>query len=139
MTLTLGDIETIADRACYDWLDRTLVTPIIDTVQAQGDVLVVPVTRTAGAGAVDVPRSGVDVVRAVDGSHAHTLLAPDGGCRIVLRDSGSADDLVIALIDSTETCYLLHAEHGATGLAPGRYEVRRQREFDAAEARRIAD
>lgn len=138
-TLTLADVEAMSDRQVYDWLDRSVSVPIHDGMQAQGDIIVVPISRTPGGGAVDCPRHGIDVVPSVNGGHAHTLLAPDGGCTVRLTRTTGPEDLVIALIDTTETCYLLHAEHGASGIAPGRYEIRRQREWSAAEARRIAD
>jgi hypothetical protein len=140
-TLTLSDVERHAGRTCYGHVSEALAeieVPVLDGPQAQGDLLIVPVARTAGAGAVDVT-APVDVIPAVNGGHAHTLVAPDGGCRIALRSTGGADDLVLALVDAEQPVYLLHAEHGATGLAPGSYELRGQREFDAAEARRVAD
>lgn len=34
---------------------------------------------------------------------------------------------------------LLHDEHGASGIAPGNYELRRQTETSLAEQRRVAD
>jgi hypothetical protein len=39
------------------------------------------------------------------------------------------DGLAIALVDTMAPVYLLHREHGGTGIAPGRYAVRRQREL----------
>lgn len=142
MTITLEALETAAGRRCYDHVRDLFAdaeVPVLDCSQAQGDLLIVPVSRTAGGGAVGVPAEGVDVIRPTDGGHAHTLVAPDGGCRVTLRDSGSTDDLVIAVIETTEPVFLLHAEHGGTGLAPGCWEVRGQREFDAERERRVAD
>lgn len=141
MTMTLTDIETLAGRECYDHVRGLLAdveVPVLDGPQSQGDLLCVPVARSAGEGAVDVPPAGVDVVEAVGGGHAHTLIAPDGA-RVVLRVPVGADDLVVAVVESTAPVFLLHAEHGATGLAAGCWEIRGQREFDAAEARRVAD
>lgn len=141
-TLTLNEIESIVGRSCYDHVSDefgSLDIPVLDGPQAQGDLLVVPVSRTPGAAGRPVAGKGVDVVEAANGGHAHTLVAPDGGCVAVVRESSSADDLVVALIDCVSPVYLFHMEHGATGIAPGRYEIRGQREFDAAEARRVAD
>jgi hypothetical protein len=36
--------------------------------------------------------------------------------------------LAIAMIETSAVAYLIHPEHGGTGIAPGRYVVRRQRE-----------
>lgn len=142
MTITLDTLETAAGRRCYDHVRDLFADaeiPVMTAVQAQGDVLAVPVTRTPGPDAVDVAAAGVDVIAPADGGHAHTLVAPDGGCRVRLRSPESADDLVIAMIDATEPVFLLHTEHGGTGLAAGCWEIRGQREFDAARARRVAD
>lgn len=141
-TLTLADVERISGRAAYEHLARDLAVPILAGVQAQGDVIVVPCNATPGGGAVDVGPAGVDVVVALsDGRHAHTLIAPDGGCtvRVVPDDARRNGSLTLAIVDATAPVYLLHAEHGASGLAPGRYELRGQRVWDAAEARRVAD
>ncbi|GGN70583.1 hypothetical protein GCM10011579_045990 [Streptomyces albiflavescens] len=35
------------------------------------------------------------------------------------------------MIDASAVAYLIHPERGGTGIAPGRYLVRRQRERDA--------
>lgn len=140
-TLTLSDIEQHAGRRCYGHVSDQLADieiPVLAGVQAQGDLLIVPVRRNAGAGAVEVTRP-VDVIPATNGGHAHTLVAPDGGCVAHIRTSTSVGDLVLATISCTEPVFLLHAEHGATGLAAGNYEMRGQREFDAAEERRVAD
>lgn len=143
ITRTLADIEQTSGLTAYDWLPRDIEVPELDGLQAQGDLLVVPTTRTAGAGATDVPAGpGIELVKGDQGGHTHSLVAPDGGCTVHLRDTsvgGSTDDLVVALVTCTKPVFLMHPEHGASGIAPGNYEIRRQREFNAAEARRIAD
>jgi hypothetical protein len=142
MTMTLTDIETLAGRECYRHVRDLLAdveVPVLAGPQSQGDLLAVPCGRTPGADTVDVPVSGIDIIEARDGGHAHTLVAPDGGARIHLRRPTSADDLVLAVVEAAHPVFLLHSEHGATGLAAGCWEIRGQREFDAAEARRVAD
>lgn len=142
MTMTLTDIETLAGRECYGHVREMLAdvdVPVLSGPQPQGDLLAVPTDRHHDDSAVDVPRAGVDIIEAVNGGHAHTLIAPDGGATVQVRRPTEADDLVLAVIECTRPVYLLHAEHGATGLAAGRWEIRGQREFDAAEARRVAD
>lgn len=142
MTMTLTDLETIAGRECYGHVRDLLAdveVPVLDGPQSQGDLLAVPTDRRHDDTAVDVPAAGVDIIEAADGGHAHTLVAPDGGATIQVRRPTDPNDLVLAVIECTRPVYLLHAEHGAMGLAPGRWEIRGQREFDAAEARRVAD
>ena len=36
--------------------------------------------------------------------------------------------LALGILDTRVTAYLIHPEHGATGIAPGRYVIGRQRE-----------
>lgn len=36
--------------------------------------------------------------------------------------------LALGILDTRVTAYLIHPEHGATGMAPGRYVIGRQRE-----------
>ncbi len=54
----------------------------------------------------------------LDGVHPHVLVADPGTCPL---DGGS--------FTATAPVYLMHPEHGATGLAPGTYATRRQREW----------
>lgn len=132
---TLADIEQIAGRRAYDWLARDLETPVLSGPQAQGDLFVLPITSEVSGS--DVLRAGVDVIEpTADGGHAHTLVAPDGGVALEWVD-GHAH--IIALICVAQPAYLLHDEHGASGIAPGNYELRRQTETSLAEQRRVAD
>jgi len=38
------------------------------------------------------------------------------------------EQLTLGAVDTSVVAYLIHPEHGATGIAPGRYVIRRQRE-----------
>ena len=111
-----------------------LEIPVLSGPQRQGDVLIVPTHPQEGG----VPLGqGVEVVRSEAGSNTHCLHgdgtwlpAPDAATGLVqgyltVPDGGEA--------------YLIHSdEHGAMGIAPGSYEVRRQQEW-AGEWRRVAD
>ncbi len=111
-----------------------LEIPVLTGAQRQGDVLIVPCEPREGG----VPLGkGVEVVRSEAGSNTHCLHgdgewlpAPDAATGLVqgyltVPDGGEA--------------YLIHSEeHGAMGIGPGTYELRRQREF-AGEWRRVAD
>ncbi len=110
--------------------------PVLGGVQRQGDVLVRPAAVTAKT---PVPPTGTPVVRGESGGNTHAIYAADGP---VLCDvqAGSTRDLRVALLSVPEgsTAYLGHPEHGYMGIAPGSYEIRRQREM-AEEMRMVAD
>ncbi len=144
---TMTTLAELADRTrtdLDDHLDTTITVPVIDTAQAQGDLLVIPlswvdrdVRTTSDAAWATVPACGVEVVRGVAGGNAHTLHADPGTCRWT-TDVHDDEDLAVGVLEATAPAWLLHREHGAAGIAPGRYVVRRQRE-QAEEQRLVAD
>lgn len=126
---------TIENRAGH-----ALTFPVLEGMQAQGDLIVIPsdllpfTLRPAGDW-VWVPAEGWVVL---DGVHPHVLVARPGTCR-VKAFSGSSPGLELALFEATAPVYLMHAEHGATGFAPGSYTARRQREWTKRVVRPVAD
>jgi hypothetical protein len=66
--------------------------------------------------------------------YPHTLVADPGTCEWTM----AVDDrlrLALGAFRTTAVAYLLHPEHGGSGVAPGKYVVRRQRE--RAQSRRV--
>lgn len=112
--------------------------PVLAGLQRQGDVIVVPRTDLAEATS-PVPAAGSPVVRGENGGNTHAIYAADGPVFCDVK-SGSAEDLRVAVLTVPEgsTAYLGHPEHGYMGIAPGCYELRRQREM-AEELRMVAD
>ena len=139
---TLGHLMSAHDFQVLEHLRRDAEVPVLDGLQAQGDLLVVPgaapVKGRAARGrtAYEVPAEGIAVIEATGGGHEHRLFAskPGGAWYFADVTGGQA----IGVLECTEPAYLLHPEHGATGIAPGRYELRRQRE-QADEERLVAD
>jgi hypothetical protein len=130
------ELATLLDRTGLDVLDhlaRQVTVPVIDGLQAQGDLIVLPwrllgvVTLAPGARWREVPPHGVELVRGVAGNNPHTLVADPGTCQWT-RHLFDPLRLGIAVFDNTTPCYLVHPEHGGTGVAPGRWLVRRQQE-----------
>ncbi|CQD03668.1 hypothetical protein BN000_00616 [Mycobacterium europaeum] len=124
------DVVTAADIADIE-------IPVLAGVQRQGDVLVRPaigILATTG-----VPATGTPVVRGESGGNTHAIYAADGPVYCDLS-TPSARSLCVALLSVPEgsTAYLGHPEHGYMGIAPGSYEIRRQREM-AEEIRMVAD
>lgn len=112
-------------------LDRQARIPVLDGLQAQGDVLVVPNQMVGGRAAqaqIPVPAAGFPVVRGENGGNTHLLMG-DGNVRFdVAPQSQGSLDLGLLTVAEGATGFLIHPEHGATGIAPGTYEIRRQRE-----------
>lgn len=134
-TLTLNDAVTTFGVKVDDHHDLDALVPVLDGVQFQGDVAVIPAAMSATS---PVPVSGVAVVRGENGGNTHLLLAAGG----VFFDQRTATarnlTLGILTVEPGATAYLAHPEHAYTGIAPGNYEIRRQRE-QAEELRLVAD
>nr|WP_202421858.1 hypothetical protein [Gordonia sp. SID5947] len=134
MTLTLSALTTLTGLDVLDYLDQSVSIPVIDGMQAQGDLIVVPHSLVADDVVTfeatrprPVPLSGVELLRSSAGGNPHTLVADDGEC-VWLAPISDRSGLGLGILDTRVTAYLIHPEHGATGIAPGRYVIRRQRE-----------
>jgi hypothetical protein len=132
---TLADLTAATGLPVDLHLVLDLTIPVADGIQAQGDLIVVPLAELADRVAVrddaawsEVPADGVEVVRNEAGGNPHTLVADPDTC-LWTTDVDDVDELAVGVLDAMETVYLLHREHGGTGIAPGRYVVRRQREL----------
>jgi hypothetical protein len=117
--------------------DFDLDIPVLAGIQRQGDVIVLP--RIGILATTKVPATGTPVVRGENGGNTHAIYPADGPifCDIA---QPSTRNLRVALLSVPEgsTAYLGHPEHGYMGIAPGSYEIRRQREM-AEEMRMVAD
>lgn len=135
MATTTQMIEATGVDVCTTQ-DLDIDIPVLGGVQRQGDVLVRPACVTAKTA---VPAAGVPVVRGESGGNTHTIYAADGPVYCD-TEAGSARELRVAVLSVPEgsTAYLGHPEHGYMGIAPGDYEIRRQREM-AEEIRMVAD
>lgn len=130
---TLGDLTRRTGLEVLEHLERQVTIPIVDGMQAQGDLIVIPldilddVTVAGHARWRPVPPGGVELLRGAGGGNPHTLVADPGTCEwtIDVRDDQL---LAIGVLRATGPAYLIHPEHGGSGVAPGTYLVRRQRE-----------
>ncbi|NAS22295.1 hypothetical protein GT755_11440 [Herbidospora sp. NEAU-GS84] len=119
MMITLATLSARTGHTFDDHLDRSLTIPVLDGLQAQGDLLVIPAVLLGASDWRPVPPEGLVLL---DGVHPHVLVADPGTCLWT-------DGLDGRSFAATAPVYLMHPEHGATGLAPGRYVTRRQREW----------
>lgn len=145
MTVTLASLSQQTGLAVLDHLERSARIPVIDGLQAQGDLIVIPLSVVAtsvelrdGARWEPVPPEGVELLRGAAGGNPHTLVADPGTCRWTTQ-LWDADGLAIGVFAASAPVYLLHPEHGGSGCAPGTYVVRRQREQEGLRARLVAD
>lgn len=128
-TRTLGALATRHGVDLLDHLDQQLQIPVLSGLQFQGDVAVVPCPARAGvAPGQQVPAAGVAVVRGENGGNTHLLVADGQVSWAAGRGSGGTLTLGTVTVSEDATAYLLHPEHGGNALAPGSYELRRQRE-----------
>ncbi|UBU13634.1 hypothetical protein [Nonomuraea gerenzanensis] len=142
MTMTLAELTSRTGLTVLDHLEQSVTIPVLDGIQAQGDLIVIPLplpdVRDWDAGWQPVPPEGVELLRGVAGGNPHTLVAEPGTCRWS-RHVRDWQGLAIGVFDASAPVYLLHPEHGGSGCAPGRYVVRRQREHEGGGSRLVAD
>ncbi|WP_220446584.1 hypothetical protein [Nonomuraea deserti] len=145
MNVTLASLTRRTGLTVLDHLEQSVRIPVVDGLQAQGDLIVIPLAMVAGSvrarpGArwEPVPSAGVELLRGEAGGNPHTLVADPGTC-LWTDQVLDSDRLAIGMFQAQATVYLLHPEHGGTGCAPGTYVVRRQREREGRRMRLVAD
>ncbi|MBB6345664.1 hypothetical protein ACWGH8_09420 [Nonomuraea muscovyensis] len=131
---TIEEAIAIFGVTIDDHLDRQAEIPILSGLQFQGDVAVVPADRQPAR--TPVPETGVPIVRGQAEANTHLLLATGKAFFTPERFGGLV--LGVLTVAADATAYLAHPEHAFTGIAPGTYELRRQRE-QADQARLVAD
>lgn len=142
--MKLAELLDRSELDVLDHLEREVAVPVVDGPQAQGDLIVLPMAMVPVVTVSDwatwhpVPWRGVELVRGVAGNNPHTLVADPGTCRYTpeIRDPLR---LVVAAFENTATAYLIHPEHGGSGIAPGRWLVRRQQEYGLHRRLLVAD
>ncbi|MFI6094394.1 hypothetical protein ACIA8G_02505 [Lentzea sp. NPDC051213] len=127
--MNLAELVGRTNVDALDHLERETTIPVVDGLQAQGDLIIIPFSMFAGDPDPNasrwVPAEGIHLVAGGDGRNPHVLVADPGTCT---WSAVGNPELGIGIIENTAPAYLLHPEHGGTGIAPGRWVVRRQRE-----------
>lgn len=109
--------------------------PVLTGPQRQGDLMVVP-TASWGHLKFTAVGAGVQVVHGEATGNTHWLHGDQA-----VSWAQVAVGQVVGVVDVPEgsVAHLVHTdEHGANGIGPGRYEIRRKRE-QADEIRNVAD
>ncbi|WP_415972348.1 hypothetical protein [Rhodococcus sp. 077-4] len=132
--ITLSSLTDLTGLDVLDYLDKEISVPVIDGLQAQGDLIVVPyalldgiVVPTERTRSEKVPLSGVELLRSAAGGNPHSLVS-DGGMCSWASPVHDVRGLALGILTNSRTAYLIHPEHGATGIAAGRWVIGRQRE-----------
>lgn len=122
------------------------------TLYAQGDIIIEKVDVTPKTSTTIGPANGRETGIDADGSivlargevtgHRHRFTGDSGVA--LFRDDALARDVPTGLYIGHikvggDGADLIHEEHSTISLLKGTYRIRRQREFDAGEARIVAD
>jgi len=136
MTATIDSIMTKHRVEIPAHLEAQAEVPLISgKPQRQGDVMVIPSRKGKVEGLVPVPPEGVAVVRG-DGGNTHLLVAEGPVFWAPAKGAGAIQGTVV--VEDGGSAYLIHQEHGATGIGEGQATIRRQRE-QHDEIRLVAD
>ena len=141
MTTTYGSILDQHQVEVPAHLEADAEVPVLTGLQRQGDIIVIPMRTARVSGQNPVPPDGVAVVRGEAGGNTHLLVGGDPDVTVlwVSRQATAQDpDLGTLTVPDGGSAYLLHPEHGAQGIGPGDYIIRRQVEA-AEQARLVAD
>ena len=135
---TLADITAATGFEVLEHLEAQAEIPVLDGLQAQGDLLIIPAGRGDDPAGPEITPAGVAVIAPIGGGHEHRLFASAPATAWWAPGGDGSGGQDIGVLTCTEPVYSLHAEHGAAGIAPGTYVLRRQRE-QADEERLVAD
>ena len=131
MTITILEAVERFDTQVDDHHDQQSTIPVTAGLARQGDVAIIPATmvRNLGTAMTPVPKTGIPVVRGESGGNTHLLLA-DGPVFFDWDSRDSQEQLALGTLTIPEgsTGFLAHPEHAFLGIAPGSYQIRRQRE-----------
>ena len=133
---TLGEAIDVHGIDVDEHLDRAVTIPVLTGLQAQGDVMVVP-RPALGPATAAVPRAGVVVVKGEFGGHTHTLLGEGEVFFDRVADGEVGLDIGTLTVAAGAIAYLAHPEHAYSGIGPGTYVLRRQRELDTTRPSRV--
>ena len=124
---SIKEMVDLTSKTVLDHLDHDAEVPRINSIAAQGDVLIHRVTTRPAT--TPMPRT-VIVVQSEASTNTHTL-HPNGTCYYDAIANPRVIDPVIGTLTVPEesTAFLSHQEHAGIEVLPGTYEIRRQREL----------
>ncbi|GAB3243714.1 hypothetical protein [Kineosporia babensis] len=129
---TYGSALALIGVTVPDHFQAEADVPVLTAPQAQGDLLIVPVAPEGERPWTALPDEGEQVVHGEATGNTHWLHRgfDSPGVRWVRADG--EDPLVVGFVEVPpgQSAMLVHTdEHGANGIGPGTYAIRRKREF----------
>lgn len=102
----------------------------------QGDVLIIPVTSIPKATKpVEAENGRIVLAHGEATGHAHAIHRG----AVMFREDGTGSSGRTFLSVDSGGAQVVHEEHATIALDPGKYEVRRQREYSPESVRNVAD
>jgi hypothetical protein len=135
--MTYGEALAMANVAIPEHLEAEAQVPVLTGPQCQGDLMVVPVAQAYEAGGQApewpqgqlVPMDGVQVVHGEATGNTHWLHAGFGSPGVAWHRADDGLVVGVLTVPGGQSAMLIHTdEHGANGIGPGSYEIRRKRE-----------
>jgi len=137
MPMTYGQALALASVPIPGHLEADAQVPVLDGPQAQGDLMIVPLALAYEPGeavpdwpdGIPLPPRGSSVLWGEATGNTHWLHA--GFDSPGVRWHQVEENLVVGVltVPPGQSAMLIHTdEHGANGIGPGRYEIRRKRE-----------
>lgn len=124
---TLENLMTSQGHAVPTYLEAQADVPLIsDAPQRQGDVFVTPIRPGQVARLSALPSEGIAVVRGEAGGNTHLLVGDGPVFWAPATSEGTLQGTLV--VEEGGQAFLIHPEHGATGMGPGQFIIRRQRE-----------
>jgi len=135
MSMTYAQALAMASVAIPEHLEAEAQVPVLTGPQAQGDLMIVPLSlayegtpRGWPQGSI-VPLEGVQVVHGEATGNTHWLHAGFNSPGVLWHRADDGQVVGVVTVPAGQTAMLVHTdEHGANGIGPGRYEIRRKRE-----------
>ncbi len=138
MSMTFADALTKVGVTVPDHLIADAEVPVLTGVQAQGDLLIVPLTHT-DAKLLPVPDKGVQIVFGEATGNSHYLHRGFDSTGVEYARVNDGQCIAVVNVPEGESAQLIHTdEHGSNGIGPGLYGIHEKREM-ADEIRRVTD
>lgn len=140
MSMTYADALSKVGASVPDHLVADAEVPVLTAPQAQGDLLIVPMTAVPrGVVLVAVPDKGVQVVFGEATGNSHWLHRGFESPGVEYARVGSGQCIAVVSVPEGQSAQLIHTdEHGSNGIGPGVYGIHEKRE-QADEIRRVTD
>lgn len=138
MSMTYEEALTKVGVTVPDHLLADAEVPVLSGVQAQGDLLIVPLKSTR-VKLEPVPDKGVQVVFGEATGNSHYLHRGFDSPGVEYARVTDGQCIAVVKVPDGQSAQLIHTdEHGSNGIGPGLYGIHEKRE-QADQIRRVTD